>query len=250
MKSSIDAETVDSILGGALTVVQPRAGYRFSIDSILLGRFARARSRDRVLDLGAGCGVVGLMIAALSRPCEVVALEIQPELARLAERNATLNGPVIARIMRSIQGDLRARRTVGLMPASFDLIVANPPYRAWGRGRESPHQGRRVARGGSGATLPEFVAAAQRYAAHRGRVAIVFEAARSAELIACLVAHALEPKRIRFVHPTRAAPAASVLIEARKGGGIEATIEPPLILYERPGVYNDEARELMQNESK
>ena len=39
-------ETLDTILGGALTVVQPRNGYRFSVDSILLARFTSARSRD------------------------------------------------------------------------------------------------------------------------------------------------------------------------------------------------------------
>jgi tRNA1(Val) A37 N6-methylase TrmN6 len=243
------AETIDRILGGALTVVQPLDGYRFSIDSILLGRFARARRRDRVLDLGAGCGVVGLLIAALGAPRVVVAIEIQPALAALAARTAALNGAAIARIMRVVHGDLRARRIAGIAPASFDLIVANPPWRAAGRGRESPHPGRRIARGGAGATLAEFAAAAARYAAHGARVAMVFEAARTAELIATLVARRLEPKRIRFVHPDRTAPAASVLVEARKGGGVEVAIEPPLILYDRPGVYSDEARELMQDSS-
>ena len=60
-------ESLDTILGGALSVVQPRDGYRFSVDSILLARFATARSRDRVLELGAGCGVISLVIAATAR---------------------------------------------------------------------------------------------------------------------------------------------------------------------------------------
>jgi len=230
-------------------VVQPLNGYRFSIDSLLLGRFARARRRDRVLDLGAGCGVVGLLIAALGAPREVVAIEIQPALAACAAHSAALNGPAIARAMRVLLGDLRARRIAGITPASFDLVVANPPYRAAGRGRESPHPGRHIARGGAGATLAEFAAAAARYAANGARVAMVFEAARSAELIATLVAHRLEPKRLRFVHPDRSAPAATVLVEARKGGGVEVAIEPPIILYDRPGVYSGEARELMQDGS-
>jgi len=78
-----------------------------------------------------------------------------------------------------------------------------------------------------------------------GRVALVFTAARVAELVAQLKAHRLEPKRIRFVHPRANAPAAIVLIEARKGGGVEAEVEPPLILYSRRGVYSDEARALL-----
>jgi len=236
-------ETVDSILGGALTLVQPRDGYRFSIDAILLARFVRVRVRDRVLDLGTGCGVVSVMLAALWRPREIVAIEIQPELAAIAERNATFNR---LPSMRVIQADLRALPIGGLTPASFDLVVANPPYRPLLSGRESPNAGRRIARSEGAATLAQFVDAAKRYATNGAKAAFVFDAARSAELLGCLSANSLEPKRIRFVHPHDGAPATTILVEARKGGGIEVIVEPPLMLYDRPGIYSDEARELMQ----
>jgi tRNA1Val (adenine37-N6)-methyltransferase len=101
------SETTDSILNGALTLVQPRNGYRFSIDSILLGRFVRVRRRDRILELGAGCGVISVMIAALWLPREVVAVEIQSDLAAIAERNAALNQLDSIRV---ISADLRGRR--------------------------------------------------------------------------------------------------------------------------------------------
>src|SRR5579859_330081 len=113
------SETTDSILNGALTLVQPRDGYRFSIDSILLGRFVRVRRRDRVLELGAGCGVISVMIAGLSQPREIVAIEIQPDLAAIATRNAALNRLDSIRV---INADLRARRIEGLALASFDVI--------------------------------------------------------------------------------------------------------------------------------
>jgi tRNA1Val (adenine37-N6)-methyltransferase len=245
-ESSATNETIDTILGGALTLVQPRHGYRFSIDSLLLADFARVRARDRVLDLGAGCGVVAVVIAARARPRKVVALEIQPALAALAARNAAFNRLDSIRV---IHGDLRARRIAGLSPASFDVVVANPPYRALGTGRESPHAGRRAARAETAATLAQFVAAAKRYCANDAKTAFVFDATRSAELLAGLSAHSLEPKRIRFVHPVATARASSILVEARKGGGRETLVEPPLILYDQPGVYSDEARELMQNHS-
>src|SRR5271155_5544089 len=112
------SETIDTILGGALTLVQPHSGYRFSIDSILLGRFVSVRRRDRVLELGTGCGVISVMIAALWHPREVAAIEIQPGLAAMAARNAMLNRLDSVRV---IDGDLRARRIGGLTPASFDV---------------------------------------------------------------------------------------------------------------------------------
>jgi tRNA1Val (adenine37-N6)-methyltransferase len=238
------SETIDTILSGALTVVQPRDGYRFSIDSILLGRFVKVRKRDRVLELGAGCGVISIMIAALWHPREVVAIEIQPEMAVLAERNAALNQLDSIRV---VNADLRARRIGQLAPASFDVVVANPPYRALHRGRTSPNPGRRIARDESSATLAEFVTAAKRYASNGAKVAFVFDASRSTELLRWLSTNSLEPKRIRFVHPRADAPASTILVEARKGGGLETIVEPPLFLYDRPGVYSDEARALMQN---
>lgn len=242
MTEPIAEETLDSILGGALRLYQPRRGYRFSVEAVLLARFAAARRASRVLELGAGCGVVSIMLAALHHPREVVALELQSDLAEMAARSAALND---LGMVRTICADLRTRLIEGLEPATFDLVVANPPYRALRSGRESPNHSRRVARGERGATLAEFVAAAARYASHGAKATFVFTAARSAELIATLSAHALEPKRIRFVHPRIGLAASTILVEARKGGGVEVEVESPLVLYSHAGVYTDEARRLL-----
>jgi tRNA1Val (adenine37-N6)-methyltransferase len=244
--SHSENETKDTILDGSITLIQPKHGYRFSIEAILLARFARASTRDRILELGAGCGVVSIMIAALHRPREVVAIEIQPSLAEMITRSAAINK---LDSVTAINADLRQKKIAGVEPASFDLIVANPPYRAAATGRENPDHSRRVARGESTATLIDFVAAARRYARNRGRVAFVFTARRSAELISAMRSNQLEPKRIRFVHPQIAIPASVMLVEARVGAGIEAAIEPPLILYEHPGKYTSEASALLSSVS-
>ncbi|HYL59185.1 MAG TPA: methyltransferase, partial [Candidatus Acidoferrales bacterium] len=153
MSAAPGGETRDKILGGRLTLCQPRDGYRFSVEAILLGRFASARARDRVLELGAGCGVVAIMIAALHRPREVVAIEIQPDLAAMAARNAASN---MLKSMRVVCADIRQRKIAGVAPASFDLVIANPPFRAAAAGRENPVAGRRIARGASAASLNDF----------------------------------------------------------------------------------------------
>jgi|ERR1700674_608088 len=242
MKLPRQSDTLDSILGGRLRILQPHDGYRFSVDAILLGRFARARRRDRVLELGAGCGVISMMLAALYGPREVVALEIQPAMAVLIARNARLNS--LAQVS-AVCADLRERNIAGLKPGSFDLVVANPPYRARHTGRESPNPGRRIARGSAEGSLADFIGAAARYARFGATIAIVFAASRSAELIALMRAHALEPKRIRFVHPRLELPATTILIAAAKGGGVEVKIEPPLAMYSEPGVYSAEAAEML-----
>ena len=242
--SSNEYETRDSILDGSITLIQPRHGYRFSIEAILLGRFARATTRDRVLELGAGCGVVSIMMGALYRPREVVALEIQPVLAEMIARSAAVNE---LKSVKAVCADLRQKKISSVEPASFDVVVANPPYRAAASGRENPDHGRRVARGEGDTVLGDFVAAARRYARTGGRVAFIFAARRSAELISAMRSKQLEPKRVRFVHPRIAMPASVMLVEARVGGGIEVAIEPPLIIYDRPGIYTSEARALLSS---
>ncbi|MGC2492982.1 tRNA1(Val) (adenine(37)-N6)-methyltransferase [Candidatus Binatus sp.] len=242
--SSSSNESRDTILDGSITLIQPTHGYRFSIEAILLARFAHANTRDRVLELGAGCGVVSIIMATLHRPREVVAIEIQPALAAMIPRSAAINQ---LKSVNAVNADLRHKKIPGVEPASFDLIVANPPYRATASGRENPEHGRRVARGEGETVLMDFVAAARRYARSGGRVAFVFTARRSGELISAMRSKQLEPKRIRFVHPRITTPASVMLVEARVGGGIEVAIEPPLILYERPGIYTAEARALLSS---
>lgn len=182
------------------------------------------------------------MMAMLYRPREVVAIEIQPALAAMIPRSAAINQ---LKTVNAVNADLRHKKIPGAEPARFDLVVANPPYRATASGRENPDHSRRVARGEGDTVLMDFVAAARRYARTGGRVAFVFTARRSGELISAMRSKQLEPKRIRFVHPRITTPASVMLVEARVGGGIEVAIEPPLILYERPGIYTAEARALL-----
>jgi tRNA1Val (adenine37-N6)-methyltransferase len=243
--TSNENETRDTILDGSITLIQPKHGYRFSVEAILLGRFVRPSTRERVLELGAGCGVVSIMMSTLYRPREVFAMELQPSLADMILRNAAIND---LKSVRAVCADLRQKKIAGVEPASFDLVVANPPYRAAASGRESPNHGRRVARAEGSTVLADFVAAARRYASTRGRVAFVFTARRSAELISAMRSRQLEPKRIRFVHPQIATPASVMLVEASVGGGIEVAIEPPLILYDRPGIYTTEAQALLSSQ--
>jgi tRNA1Val (adenine37-N6)-methyltransferase len=242
MKTTESSETCDAILGGRIRVIQPRQGYRFSVDSILLARFVAVRGGDRVLEIGAGTGVISLVIGVLHQPAEIVAIEIQPELAELIGRNAELNGVAS---LRAIASDLRQPNDAGVARENFDLVVANPPYRANANGRVSPHPARRIARSETFATLGDFVTAAAKHTRRGGRAAFVFAADRSAELISVLREQRLEPKRIRFVHSYAGAPATTILIEARRHGGIEVAIEPPLILFDSPGKYSNEARELL-----
>ncbi len=241
MKTTESSETCDAILGGEHPRHSAARGYRFSVDSILLARFVKVRKIDRVLELGRGYRRDLAGDCALYHPREIVALEIQPQLVAMLRRNAELNR---IESIRAVAADLRqmpskCRRK--LRRRGRESSVSSKQDRP----RNSPDEGRRIARSESSATLEDFIAAASRCTRRGGKAAFVFAADRSAELISMLREHHLEPKRIRFVHPFANTPAAAILVEARKYGGIEVAIEPPLILFDAPGVYSREAREIL-----
>jgi len=217
-------------------LAQPEDGYRFSIDSLLLAAFAR-NAGARVLDLGCGCGVVGLAMLLDAPGLRVTGLEADPELADCAGQNAVRLG--FGETFELVRGNVAGiRRERPVKPESFDAVVANPPYRDVGSGR-IPTGGRLAARFEAGASLEDFIRAGAFGLKNKGRFFMVYLPERMAALFAALAACALEPKRLRFAHGTATEPAKILLVEARKNGGPGLSVEPPLILHESGRMTDD-----------
>jgi tRNA1Val (adenine37-N6)-methyltransferase len=117
-----------------LILTQPEHGYRYSLDPFLLADFCAPRRGERILDLGAGVGVIGLLLAKRHPSVRVIGLEIQAVLARHAAANARANA--LADRCRVIRGDLRDAPRF-LPPEHFHRVVANPPFRRSGSGAAS-----------------------------------------------------------------------------------------------------------------
>lgn len=220
----------DTLFDGKLICTQSRVGYRFSIDAVLLAHFAAPRRNDRVLDLGAGCGVVSLILAYRHPGIAITALEIQDPLIGLIRLNIDQNG--LADRVRLLAGDLRRINTL-VEAGSFDLIVSNPPYYRVGTGVQNPNPEQAGARHELTAELREVVRAAAYALRTKGRLAMIYPAARGAALIASLRQHHLEPKRLQAVYPYPGTDASFLLLEAMKCGGEELTLMPPLYIHDR-----------------
>ena len=95
-------------------------------------------------------------------------------------------------------------------------------------------------------TLCEVVQAARRLLARRGRLLLVYHPSRLAELCSRLEADDLNPCRLRFVHPSREAPATMVLVEALRGGRDALEVLPPLVVYRATNVYSAEMQAIFQ----
>jgi tRNA1Val (adenine37-N6)-methyltransferase len=220
---------------------QPRDGYRFSIDPLLLVDFVRP-PYGRIVDFCAGCGVVGLGLLSRDDQAHATLVEIQDRLAALALRNATDNGFAARVIVRQV--DLAENLSIGEGGGRYDVAVANPPYRLLEEGPASPNHEVAIAQHEIKLTLPSLVATMRWSLRPGGRAALVYPASRVAALLAALDAEGLRPVRARFVHPRADEPANRVLVEANKGARGPLVVEPPLVLRDADG-YTAEAARLL-----
>ena len=224
-----------------MTLWQPRAGYRFSLDPLLLVDFVQP-PYGRVVDFCAGCGVVGLGLLSRDERATATLVELQPRLATLARRNAEDNG--MGGRVNVHQRDLAEHFAIGEGGGCYDVAVANPPYRTLDEGPASPDEEVATAQHELKLTLP-VLANTMRWALKPGgRAALVYPAARVAHLLAMLDGAGLRPLRARFVHPRADEPANRVLVEAHKGARGPLVVEPPLVVRDAAG-YTAEAARLL-----
>jgi tRNA1Val (adenine37-N6)-methyltransferase len=221
-------ETLDALFGGEIKLYQDRRGYRFSLDSILLADFATVRPGEKVIDLGAGNGVLALILARRYPSISITGLELQPSMVHRAARNVKLNG-YQDRILISCT-DVSAVSDQ-FAADSFDMAICNPPYRRASSGRLSPSSEKQVARHETKGTLRDFVTAAGFLLNAKGRFACVYLAERAIDLLTAMQRAGLEPKRLQMVHPFPAAKASMILVEGVKGGRTGVAILPPLVIY-------------------
>lgn len=242
MKKSPGAEpeeTFDTLFDGRLKIRQKKEGYRFSIDALLLSHFAELRPKDRVIDLGTGCGVIPLILIFRRKAEAVIGVEVQPSLAELARQNVSLN-----RFSSKIEiwekdfKDLAGERGI------FDCVLCNPPYRRMGSGRVNPQEEKALARHEINATLEDVLRAAHHLLKNKGRFCSIYPASRTADLFQGLRRFHLEPKRVQFVHSRSQEDARLVLVEALKEGKTQIKVLSPFILYDSQNQYTVQGREL------
>lgn len=221
----------DTLFDGRLICRQGCEGYRFSVDAVLAAHFPTLKPGQRVLDLGCGCGVIGLILAHRHAHITIGALELQPELAALAADNVRCNG--FADRFQVACGDVRAAADY-YAPESADCVVCNPPYGKPGSGRINLHDQAAQARHELNGSIDDFIRASAFCVKNRGMVTAVYPARRCNALLAALHAHKLTPKRLQPVYSYPGAENARlVLVEAVKNGGEQFEILAPFYIYER-----------------
>ncbi len=209
--------------------------FPLSTDSVALAGFARLPKNAKVLDLGAGCGTLGILLCASDPACRVTGIELDEAAHTAALENIERNG--LSSRMESICADLRTIPDL-LKPGSFSCCISNPPYFSGG-----PSGNRTTARREDNCSMAALFDTAGWALKYGGDFFLVHRPERLAELFACAAAHRLEPKRLCLVRHKESAPISVVLVQCRKGAKPGLTWEE-LCLTDAHGQPTDNYRAL------
>ena len=235
-------ERVDDLQNGFYVIQNPEK-FCFGMDAVLLSGFANIRKNETVLDMGTGTGIIPILLKSKGKGGHLTGLEIQEECSDMARRSVRYNS--LESDIDIICGDIKeAAATFGA--ASFDVVTSNPPYMIGQHGIQNPYMAKAIARHEILCTLEDVVSQAANVLKDRGRFFMVHRPFRLAEIFQVLMKYKLEPKRMQLVYPYVNKEPNMVLIEARKGCNSRISVEPPLIVYEKPGTYTKEILEIYE----
>jgi tRNA1(Val) A37 N6-methylase TrmN6 len=238
--------TEDAVLGGRLVLRQPRKGHRVGHDAILLAAACSARSRQRVIELGAGVGAAGLAVARRVDDLKLTLVEVDPALAALASENAERNGLaertcVICLDVTASPADFAA---AGLSShGEADHVLMNPPFNP--EHNPSPDHRRRLAHAGADETLPRWLEVAAWLLRPTGVLTLIWRADGLDAVLAALAA-AFGGLRILPIHSKPDAPAIRVLVRAVKESRAPLALLPGFALTDGFGRQTPAAEAVMR----
>ena len=198
-------------LHGGLTLELSDGAFPLSTDSVALGEFAKLPKNARVLDLGSGCGTLGLMLCGKDPTYQVTGIELDAAAHQMALQNSLRNnlGPRLTSICEDL-----ACIPQRMAPGSFQVCISNPPYFTGGPSSKSVP----LARKESSSSLEVLFHSAAWALQYGGDFFLVHRPERLAELCSCAVQSGLEPKRLRLLRHRQDGPVSLILMQCRKGG--------------------------------
>lgn len=229
-------EAIDDLQNGYY-LIQKTNAFRFGVDAVLLADFADVKRKETVLEMGTGTGIIPILLFAKKEPKRIVAIEIQEEMAEMAERSMKLNN--LQEIIEVKCMDLKEAASF-LGKAQYDCVVTNPPYMKKQSGMNNPLETKAVARFEIQCKLEDVVNTARDLIRPGGKLFMVHRADRLVDIIYTMRCSGMEPKRIRFVHSSVGKRPHLVLIEGVRGGNPELRFMDPLYIYNEKGQYTDE----------
>lgn len=230
-------ERIDDLQFKGMKIIQSEKSFRFGTDSILLAGFTKINKNDKCIDLGAGSGVLSILLHARIG-CTITAVEIDKDQCERLQRSVELNN--ITNEITIINSDY-IENVAEIGRCKFDCAVCNPPYYRRNCG---------VISGKGGATheinadINRIALAASSLLKYGGKIFLCFPADRLNEALFALTNAKIEPKRLRLVLSKIKSRPYLVLIEAKKYAKPGLIIENNLVIYDDYGNYTEEVRKI------
>lgn len=229
--------TADKFIGGRVIVRQMESGFRSGLDAVMLAASIPAREGEDVLELGSGAGAASLCLARRTN-CSVFGIEVDPELAALADENAAEND--LSERVRFVASDVLD------MPAelrrSFEHVMCNPPFHDED-GLVSPDVGRALALQDRG-SLADWLIAGMKRVVSNGTLTVILRADRLSDALVTLGDRGVS---IFPLWPRKEEAAKRVLIRAIKSSRAPLAVLPGLVLHEQDSKFTRAANAILRD---
>ncbi|HNX28887.1 MAG TPA: tRNA1(Val) (adenine(37)-N6)-methyltransferase [Syntrophomonadaceae bacterium] len=234
-------ESLDDLIIGGMSLIQPLSGYRFSLDAVLLAYFPDLSGIATAVDLGTGHAIIPHLLTFRQPELKIIGIEIQTEMLERAERSIKYNR--LQKQIKLLQGDIKEIEKI-LTPACAQLVVCNPPFWKKGNGRLSQNQEQAIARHEILVDLQQIIAAAKYILVPGGKLCLIHTCDRLQEVIQITSAGKITAGKIRFVHSRLDEKAKLFLFEGEKERSKTPEILPPLVIYDQEGNYSQEISQM------
>lgn len=239
-------KVINDLLGyKKLNIVQDTQMFSFSLDSVLLPNFITLNKKvEKILDIGCGNGPIPLILSTKTN-AKIIGVEIQPEVAALANESVKLNN--LNNQIQIINDDIN-NLVKNLETEMFDVITCNPPFfKALETSNFNQSDYKTIARHEVNLTIEQVIKISRKLLKNKGILGIVHRPERLMEILFLLNENNLIPKKIKFVYPRFNSEANMVLIEAKKNGNPGLKVLEPLFVHQDNGDYTDYVKKYFEN---
>jgi len=240
--------TEDKILGGALTLRQPKRGHRVGHDAVLLAAATPAKPGETAIEIGAGVGGAALALARRVAGLRCSLIDVVEPLVALAQHNIEVNGlsDRVRAIVLDAAAPARAFTAAGLVPGGAQRVLMNPPFNDPARQKASPDAGRRLAHVASRETLDVWVRRARSLLDASGTLTLIWRADGLADVLAAL-GRGFGAINVLPVYPRPDAAAIRILATATKGSRAPSALLPGLVLNDAQGRPTADAEAVLRH---
>lgn len=239
----MDKEFISDLQRDGLVIIQKENGFCFGTDAVLLSDFAACIKSKNICDLCTGTGIVPILLYAKTDAEHICGVEIQPQIADMAQRSVKLN-----KIESRVSILCEDLKNTSLPQNTFDMVTANPPYMKSGDALLNLNDSKTISRHEVACTIEDVVRCAAKLLKTKGHLVMVHRPSRLADVICAMRKYSIEPKRLRMVQSYKDKEPSMFLIDGTLAGGQELKILPPLILYNQSGEETEELKNIYQRQ--